>query len=98
MKSNERITKHHRLPRHKGGTNTPENISMLPENLHRAWHVLFKTYDAIKIAEVINKFYLDPAYTMVAHLKKKKKDPNQISIEFSGGDEDHFDNVDIDGN
>jgi len=67
-----KMTKHHRKCRANGGTDDPENISMLPEKYHVAWHTLFKTYDAHSIARLINKFYLDPAFEFIVAPKKQK--------------------------
>jgi hypothetical protein len=58
--------RHHRKPRSIGGKNNKENVSILPRKKHVAWHVLFQNYDAPTIAEVINQFYLDPDWFMVA--------------------------------
>lgn len=68
MKSN--MTRHHKKPKSIGGSDSPENISMLPKNLHSAWHCLFKTYDAHRIASLINKYYLDPAFEFIVVPKK----------------------------
>ena len=35
------LTKHHVLCSSRGGTNTYENIKMLPDNIHEAFHHLF---------------------------------------------------------
>ena len=35
------ITRHHRLPRSRGGSDDPENIVMLDKSFHRAWHHCF---------------------------------------------------------
>jgi len=70
--SKPKLTRHHKRPRSLGGTDEAENISYLPENLHTAWHTLFKTYEPETIAKIINKFYLDPAYEFVVTPKTQK--------------------------
>ena len=40
-KKRNRRTKHHLVPRSKGGGDDPGNIMMMDEKLHHAWHVLF---------------------------------------------------------
>ncbi len=67
-----KLTRHHKKCRANGGTDEPENISMLPEKYHTSWHTLFKTYDAHTIARLINKFYLDPAFEFIVVPKKQK--------------------------
>lgn len=41
MKRDIRITKHHCVPRSRGGNNSQENIRLLRNNKHVALHVLF---------------------------------------------------------
>lgn len=47
----KRRTKHHLLPRSRGGGNEASNIKEVGEAQHRAWHLLFQNmtpYEAIK--------------------------------------------------
>ena len=62
----QKLTKHHRLPRVKGGTATypQNNISYLRGDRHRLWHLLFGTESAESICWLINKFYIDPRYIL----------------------------------
>lgn len=59
------LTRHHRRPRSKGGKNTDENISMVPEKLHQAWHLLFQNDSPAKVAEIINEHWGDPDYAYI---------------------------------
>ena len=61
---------HHRKPRSIGGTNDDENLSKLPATQHQAWHTLFKNWDAIRIAQAINEYYLDPDYIFVVERRR----------------------------
>lgn len=58
--------KHHRRPRSIGGTNDTRNISIVPRNKHESWHLLFANCTPAQIAEIINEFWLDPDYFLVA--------------------------------
>lgn len=60
MKNYFRDSKHHRVPRSKGGTNDPRNISLVQENMHIAYHTLFKNKSPEEIAFVLNKYWIDP--------------------------------------
>ena len=63
------MTRHHRLPKSIGGSDHAFNISMVPADLHVAWHTLFVNYDAQTIANIINNVWLDPKVKFV--LKKR---------------------------
>lgn len=64
-KISKRLTRHHRLPSSKGGRSTEDNISMVPDNAHKAWHGFATNYDALNIAKIINKCFIDPAYKFI---------------------------------
>jgi len=66
-------TKHHRRPRSTGGDNDPQNISLVTEKEHRAWHVLFANMGPQAIARAINKKWLDPNWWLVACKKKNRR-------------------------
>jgi hypothetical protein len=57
---------HHRKPRSIGGRNEPRNRVLLPCKKHDAWHLLFANFTPERIAEEINRLYLDPDYVIVA--------------------------------
>lgn len=59
------MTRHHRKPKSLGGATTGRNISLLPDKKHKAWHFLFSNLPPWKIAEEINRLYLDPDYLVV---------------------------------
>jgi len=46
---------HHRRSRFTGGGENKSNISNVPPHLHKAWHVLFGSMNAIQICNLINK-------------------------------------------
>jgi hypothetical protein len=56
---------HHRKPRSIGGQSNEENLSELPISKHRAWHDLFRNFTAERIAEEINRRYLDPEFEFI---------------------------------
>lgn len=65
------LTKHHRKPKSLGGTNAKENISVVPDHHHRAWHLLFRQGDPEYVAMVINRTWIDPEYKIVVVKKGK---------------------------
>ena len=68
-----KLTKHHRRPRSKGGSDLPENISLVPEKLHNAWHLLFSNCSVSEIARIMNEHWIDDVYYMVAVPKEYLK-------------------------
>ena len=60
------LTQHHRRTRSAGGSNNPSNISWIPDNKHRAYHLLFKDMSPYQIAKELNTIYLDPQFMLVA--------------------------------
>ena len=61
----EATSRHHRKPRSIQGTNEERNISELPRSRHAAWHALFQNWTAERIADEINRRYLDPDFEFV---------------------------------
>lgn len=53
---------HHRKPRSLGGLSTPENISKVDSEQHKAWHINFLNMTPQKIAKRINEKWIDPAW------------------------------------
>ncbi len=51
----ERLEEHHRRPEGLGGTNKPSNISFVPIDQHKAYHVLYGSLNAYQTADKINK-------------------------------------------
>ena len=73
------IERHHRLPRSRGGSNAPRNISIVSRDLHRAWHRLVGNMNAEEVAAMLTDTWIDPDYYLVAiprdkaHPKKRRK-------------------------
>ena len=61
----ERTSLHHKKPQSLGGTDEPRNLSRLPISRHQAWHVLFSNFTPERIAQEINKRYLDPDFEFI---------------------------------
>lgn len=59
-KNNRNQSRHHRRPRSIGGKNGGNNAIMVNRDDHDAWHKLFRNLMPDKIAEIINKKWLDP--------------------------------------
>ena len=66
------LTTHHRKARCVQGTSDPKNLSKVPENKHRAYHLLFGHGDPFYIARILNKMWIDPDYEIVV-IKKNTK-------------------------
>lgn len=58
-------TKHHRRPRVLGGNGEKRNISIVPDHLHKAYHLLFGEGNPHRIAYLLNEYYIDPDYEVV---------------------------------
>lgn len=41
----QKLTKHHKIPRSRGGKDNPANIKIVEAKIHRAWHTLFQNTD-----------------------------------------------------
>jgi hypothetical protein len=66
----EAMSRHHRKPRSKGGSDDPSNISWVSTKQHQAWRTLFGNKDAHTIAQLINELWL-PGDTYFAVRRKK---------------------------
>lgn len=64
-------TEHHRCPKSLGGKAVQGNISLVPGNKHRAWHLLFRNHPPEIVAKIINKVWIDPDYEMVVVRRRK---------------------------
>ena len=58
-------TKHHRKARSLNGSDHPNNISWVPANKHRAFHLLFGAGEVHEIVGILNNVWLDPAWEVV---------------------------------
>ena len=58
-------SRHHRLPRSRGGGSQDHNISVVDSKQHQAWHTLFSNLHPTTIADIINQKWLDPKYRFV---------------------------------
>lgn len=63
--------KHHRLPRSRGGKNNHENISVVPRDLHIAWHKLVGNMTAQEAAKMLSDTWIDPDYYLIAVPRKR---------------------------
>lgn len=66
-----KMERHHRLPRSRGGRSAPENLIILSEPVHRAWHYLFGNANAQEVARMISDVFIDPRYYFVATPRHK---------------------------
>lgn len=66
MRQRKLYDNHHRKPRSRGGDNSPRNIVRVPRNKHEAFHLLFENHSPEEIATILNDFWIDTDYFMVA--------------------------------
>lgn len=65
-----RHTTHHLLPTSRGGGNDPQNLRRIPDEVHRAWHYIFRNMVPEEvIQEVIDNWTPDGYFDEVT-LKK----------------------------
>lgn len=61
---------HHRRPRSLGGDSSDRNMIQVDAAKHIAWHQLFRNYNPIQIAIIINNVWLDSDWELVARRKE----------------------------
>lgn len=66
------MDRHHRLPRSRGGSNKPDNISIVEQKQHRAWHMIVGNMTAIEVARMLSDTWIDPNYYLIAMPRKRK--------------------------
>jgi len=72
------MDRHHRraqslfLPGEKG-KDDPRNISVVPVELHRAYHRLFRNFDPQQVAELLTRDWIDADWVLIAQKRKKKR-------------------------
>lgn len=67
------VNRHHRIPRSRGGGNNHENISVVREKDHKAYHQLFGNMLPDEIAAMLTDTWIDSNMYMVAVPRKKKQ-------------------------
>jgi len=73
-------SRHHRKPRSLGGDNKNENIIIVSQELHRAWHLLFQNLTPEQICTVINTMWLDPDYYFICKKRSDIHKDSQIEL------------------
>lgn len=66
---------HHRRPRSAGGKSNKKNCIRVPKNQHKAFHLLFRNYSPEIVAEILNKYWIDPNFQLVALQRDFSKVP-----------------------
>lgn len=64
--------KHHRKCRSRGGKNDKRNISIVQQNQHVAYHILFRNMEPEEIAKLLNDVWINPDYELIARKKDAK--------------------------
>lgn len=60
-----RYSRHHRKCVANNGSGDDENISVVPEKKHRAWHMLFSSLTPHEIADYISEVWIEPKYRFI---------------------------------
>lgn len=68
----KQLTRHHRVPRSKGGSDSDRNISLVPCNKHEAYHLLFANLPPEDVARILNAHWIDPDYELVVQKKDSR--------------------------
>lgn len=61
------LTRHHKRCVSNGGDDSPDNVVLISDVKHRAFHTLFENMDAYGIAEKLNSIYIDSRYVLTVH-------------------------------
>ena len=57
-RNGRKITKHHVLPRCRGGGELKGNIVRIPERYHEAWHILFSNLTPVEAKKLISLVFV----------------------------------------
>jgi len=71
---------HHRLPRSKGGKDTPSNLVRVNANRHHHFHATFGVQDGTAIARELNEVWL-PADGTMFYIRHKGRRLTKAQIE-----------------
>jgi hypothetical protein len=76
-------SRHHLRCRSNGGDNSDSNISIVSQNAHRAWHLLFSNMLPPTICHIINDKWLDRRWKLICvdirHAEKVEKFLKQLT-------------------
>ena len=64
-KKQQGLTHHHRICKANGGTNHPDNISVVTLSKHRAFHTLYASRPPEEIADILNAVWIDKRKKML---------------------------------
>lgn len=85
------MDRHHRRPQSlflpgETGKDDPKNISIVPVELHRAYHRLFRNFEPKQVAEILTRDWIDSDWVLIAqkrHKKRRRKFERTTHIECS---------------
>lgn len=75
MSLSHKITKHHIIPRSRGGKNLESNICYVPSREHNLYHQLFENKTPIEITDYLNKSFWGGNYEI--HIQTRRYSPIQ---------------------
>lgn len=82
MKKQRVVSRHHRLPRSRGGGNELSNISIVEQKRHCAWHLLVGNMTAPEIASMLTDTWIDAKYYLVAVPRRRPIHKNRRKRRF----------------
>jgi len=74
----EQLTRHHKIPKSRGGGDEPSNIKIVKARIHRAWHTLFQNSDKtnmtpIEALEQVKEWAVPDLSSLGVYLPTKKR-------------------------
>ncbi len=77
----QQLTKHHRIPQsHPNSSNESWNISLVPLKKHQSYHTLFSNDNVYKIAEKLNRIWIDPRFKLVVEKRTEYETKNNFLL------------------
>lgn len=61
-KNLERLTKHHIIPKSRGGRKSRRNVTLVPYGMHQNYHKLFGNKTPVEIVDYLNETFWDGRY------------------------------------
>lgn len=77
----QQLAKHHRIPQsHHNSSNESWNISLVPLKKHQAYHTLFSNDNVYKIAEKLNRIWINPYFKFVVEKRTEHEAKNNLLL------------------
>lgn len=70
---NHKLTKHHIIPRSRGGSNLEDNLCWVPDREHNLYHQLFENKTPNEITDYLNKSFWANNYEVCIYERTRKR-------------------------